>query len=254
VDGDAAAISADARVSGTVEGDLVVFGGNAQLAAGARVRGDLMVLGGRIDAARGAVVEGRSVAYPNASGAWLALMEAPALGMDASANLLLGVKLALLTAWMALVILLAATAGRQVLDTSAGVREEPFRCFAVGFVGVLAMLLTALATSLLAASFVGLPFLVLVVLFALAAKMWGMVAVFHALGSWVGERLLRRRLMPLNAASLGLLLLGAVKLVPWVGLWVWHVATFIAVGAALVTKFGRRERWFDFAALERAPG
>ena len=49
--------------------------------------------------------------------------------------------------------------------------------------------------------------------------------------------------MPLSAATVGLLLLGLVKLVPWFGIWAWTAATFIGVGAALSTKLGRREPW-----------
>jgi len=57
--------------------------------------------------------------------------------------------------------------------------------------------------------------------------------------------LLHRRARPLNAATGGLLVLGLLKFLPWVGDWTWTVVTFIGVGAALSTKFGRREPWFD---------
>jgi len=53
----------------------------------------------------------------------------------------------------------------------------------------------------------------------------------------------RACLVPLAAATVGLLLLAVVKLLPWVGIWAWTVATFIGVGAALSTKLGRREPW-----------
>ncbi len=72
------------------------------------------------------------------------------------------------------------------------------------------------------------------------------MAVFHVVGGWLSERILSRRLQPLNCALTGLLVLGGIKLIPWVGAWVWTVASLIGVGASLVTKFGRREPWFDF--------
>lgn len=244
---DVAAMNGEVRVSGEVVGDVIVLGGGARLAPTARVGGDVFVLGGTIEAAPGASIAGRSVAYPDASAAWLALLEAPTLGLSAASPLILGAKLALLTAWLVLVLVFFAASGRQVLATSESVSREPFRCFSVGLTGVLAMTLTALLMSLFAAALVGLPLLVLVVLLAVVLKLWGMVAVFHALGLLVTEKLLRRRLSPLNTATVGLLVLGAVKLLPWVGLLAWHVATFIGVGAALVTKLGRREPWFDLA-------
>ena len=57
----------------------------------------------------------------------------------------------------------------------------------------------------------------------------------------------RSRPRPLNAATLGLLVLGAVKFIPYVGLWAWTAASLIGIGATLSTKFGRREPWFELA-------
>jgi hypothetical protein len=43
------------------------------------------------------------------------------------------------------------------------------------------------------------------------------------------------------------LVLGAIKFLPWFGVLAWSTATLIGVGAALSTKFGRREPWFELA-------
>ena len=34
---------------------------------------------------------------------------------------------------------------------------------------------------------------------------------------------------------------------PWFGVLAWTTATLIGIGAALSTKFGRREPWFELA-------
>jgi hypothetical protein len=241
---DVAAINGSAHVSGSIGGDLLVLGGRARLEPAARVAGDVFVLGGTLDAAPGATIGGRSVSYANMSSAWLTLLEGPSLGLSASSPLILGAKLALLAAWAALVLLLFAASGREMLQTSDIVRREPGRCFFVGLTGVLALVMTALFFSAIAAWLVGAPLLVLVVILALLLKLWGMVAVFHALGAWLLSRLGRRRLVPLHAACIGLLALGVVKFAPFAGVIVWTVATFLGVGATLITKFGRREPWF----------
>jgi len=240
---DVAAVNGDAHVSGRVGGDLVVLGGEAFLSESAEIGGDLFVLGGAIELADGAVVTGRSVSYPSVGAAWLTLLEGPAVGISAFSPVVLAAKFALMMAWMLLVLLLFSTCGRPMLSTAAGVHEAVFRNFFVGLSCVLAcvttsVLLTALNVSVLAA-----PLLVLLVLGALILKLWGMVGVFCALGNWVGERL-SRRLTPLNAAVVGLLVLGVLKFVPFIGVISWTVATLIGVGATLTTKFGRREAWF----------
>jgi hypothetical protein len=224
--------------------------GDAHLGPEARIGGDLFVVGGVIENAPGSEVGGRMVA--SASSAWVMLFEGPALGMSAADPVVLGAKLALLAAWMVLALLLFAVSGREMLATAATVVREPLRCFGTGLVGVLALVLTAVLTGAVTAPLVGVPLLVLVVLALLALKLWGMVAIFHAVGSVVAERTLSRRLLVLNAVTLGLVLLGVLKLVPLVGSVVWTLATFIGVGATLSSKFGREQAWFHLAALDGA--
>jgi hypothetical protein len=244
---DVAALEGSVDVAGRVTGDLVVLRGDVRLAATARVGGDIFVVGGKIRAARGAQTGGRMVSYPNASSAWLTLLEGPSIGLGFASRLVLGAKLALLASWAALLLLFFAASGRQVLETASGVRREPFRSFFVGLTGIVSLVLTGLFFSAFARGLMGVPLLVLVVLLAMVLKLWGMVAVFYALGDWMCRHLLKRRFRPLNAATVGLLVLGAVKFLPWVGVLAWTAATLIGIGAALSTKFGRREPWFELA-------
>lgn len=245
---DVAALEGSVEVTGRVAGDVVVLGGDARLGPEAQVGGDVFVLGGTIQAAPGAHAAGRMVSYPTASSAMVTLIEGPSFGLGFTSPLVMGTKLALLAAWAALLLLLFAATGRQLLETADGVRREPFRSFVTGLTGVLAIVLTAIFFSAFTGGLVGVPLLVLVVLFAMVLKLWGMVAVFYALGDWLARRLFRRRrLRPLNAATLGLLVLGAVKFLPYVGIWAWTAATLIGIGAALSTKFGRQEPWFELA-------
>lgn len=245
--GDVAALDGSVDVSGRVSGDIVVLRGDVRLAPTARVGGDVFVVGGTIRAARGAQSGGRMVSYPNASNAWLTLLEGPTIGFGFASRLVLGAKLALMAAWAALLLLFFAASGRQVLETAGGVQREPFRSFFVGLTGVVALVLTGLFFSAFARGIIGVPLLVLVVLLAMVLKLWGMVAVFYALGEWISRHLLKRRFRPLNAATIGLLVLGVVKFLPWFGVLAWTTATLIGIGAALSTKFGRREPWFELA-------
>lgn len=242
---DVAALDGSVMISGLVRGDVIVLGGSARLAGSGEVLGDVYVLGGELVAAPGARIGGVGVAYPSMSRAWLTLLEGPAIGLPATSRVVLAGKLALAAAWLFLLLLLFATNGRALLAASEEIRRQPFRQFAIGLVGVLSMALTALLLSTAAAALVGLPLLALVVMVALLLKLWGMVAVFHALGRFLLARAGRRRVLALHAAVAGFALLAALKFVPYLGLWVWTAASFIAVGVALSSKFGRREPWFS---------
>jgi hypothetical protein len=241
----AAVLGGSALVEGEVAGDLVVLGGDVALAPGARIGGDVFVLGGSIDARPGARVDGRAVAYPTAPGALLVLAEGPALGLSPWSAVVIGTKIALLAAWLVTAMVLVGTAWPALRSTAAAIEEQPLRSFATGLVAVLAMILAVifLATFLGVAG--GVPLLVVVALAALVLKLWGTVAVC----AYAGERVLRRRAEhgvagPLAATAIGLGLLGAMKFVPWVGVWVWTAATLAGVGAALRTKLGTRAPWF----------
>jgi hypothetical protein len=246
---DVAALDGSVRVMGRVDGDVIVLGGDAELLPGARVAGDVFALGGSVRAAPDSVLGGRAVSHPSFHSAWLTLIEGPTLGLSALDPLVLGAKLAVLTAWLVLTLLLIAVAGREVAATADRLVAEPLRHLLVGLTAVLGLLLLALLFSAFAAALVGLPLLALVVLFALVLKLWGMVAVFLAAGRALAARRPRRRhrIALLDAAVLGLLVLGAVKLVPFLGAWVWTAATLLGVGATLDSKFGRREPWFQAA-------
>lgn len=250
---DVAAMDGDVRISGRVEGDVIVLGGSAVLTPMARVTGDVFALGGAIEAAAGAEIGGRSVSHPTVSSAWLTLLEGPSFGLAATDPLVLAAKLALITAWLALVLLFFATSSREVLATSESVAAEPFRNFFIGLTAVLTLVLAALFFSAFSAALVGIPMLILVVVLLLVLKLWGMVAVFHAAGHWLFDLLGRdkRPATALNVAVAGLVTLGVFKLLPWVGPWVWTAATLIGVGATLDTKFGRREPWFAMDAPDR---
>lgn len=238
------ALNGTVRISGRVHGDVTVLGGDLILASSALIEGDALVLGGRLVAAGGSRLSGRAVAYPTVSRAWLTLLEGPSLGMGATSPLVVGAKLGLVAAWLALTLLLFASAGRPLVRTSEEVRLEPLRCFATGLVGLASLVLSALFLSAFLPTLLGVPLLVLVALFALVLKLWGMVAIFHSFGRFCVSQVARRRVVQLHAAVLGLSLLGLIKLVPMAGVWVWTAATLIGMGATLRSKFGRFEPWF----------
>ncbi|HVS65397.1 MAG TPA: hypothetical protein VMT85_18040 [Thermoanaerobaculia bacterium] len=238
----AVVLDGEARIGGSVAGDVIVLGGDAIVSATGHVAGDVYALGGEVHN-EGGRVDGRAVAYPAAPAGWLLLIEGPSVGLDPFSPLVLGAKLALLAAWLAVSLLLVVTFPRPLADTAREVSVEPFRCFFTGVVGVATAALGVVLTSGFASAIVGVPLILVVVLAALALKLWGSVAVFLALGAWVLSRLGRRRAELLEAIMVGLVLLGLTKLLPYAGVVVWTTLTLIGIGAALRTKFGSREPW-----------
>jgi preprotein translocase subunit SecG len=225
-----------AQVANTVDGDLFVIGGNVTFAPAGRVRGNV-IHGGQLVNAQGRV--GGS-AYP------LTSVQGATASLTKTA-----VVLSLLFFWIVGAVILTLFSGREIRASSVEIRSSALYCFTLGLVAVTSFVLTAIVFSYLVPYLVGIPLLAGLGVFAALTKIYGMVAVFHALGSIVAgsrsrEQLDRRKWLrgDLAMVLIGVLILGAIRLIPGVGTIAWSVASVFGVGVALATKFGRREPWF----------
>lgn len=255
VSGNVVVIGGSATIEQPVDGDVVVFGGDALLENQGHVNGDVVVLGGTATGATAGRVTG-DVFVRSAESALVAGAPRGVLAM-----LMMAVKLTLLLIWLVVTVLVCLAAGREVRQTSIEVRSSPLHTFAVGLVGYTSFILTAVLFSTLIPFLVGIPMLIVLAVFAIFAKVFGTIAVFHAVGTLVAgaktrEQLEARRFLrgDLAMTIVGLLLLGALRMIPIVGTILWGVASLFGVGAALATAFGRREPWFlTDRTLARSP-
>ena len=161
------------------------------------------------------------------------------------------VAAALLVVWLIGSIALTLVSGRDVRYSGNELRLAPLHCLIVGLLALTSFLLTAVAFNYLVPFFIGTPLLIALGVFAILTKIYGMVAVFHAIGTWLfgakrREDLETRRWLRGDLAMViaGLLVLGAIRLIPVAGPILWGLASVFGVGVALATKFGKREPWF----------
>lgn len=237
VDGSVQAYGGDVTVAAPISGDLTVLGGKVSFAGNGRVGGNLIFSGPETAEARSHVA-GRL--YPFAS------LEGAARSLRKTA-----VQLSLLLLWLLVGIAWTLINGREVRFSSGEIRTSTIHSLIVGLVAFTSFLLTAVVFSMLVPYLVGIPLLAILGVFALLAKIYGMIAIFHAVGSLVAgartrDQLAARRFLRGDLALIvvGVLILGAIRLIPVVGTIVWSVASLIGIGAALSTRFGHREPWF----------
>lgn len=237
IEGDLQVYGGTVVVAETVAGDLVVLGGSVRFSGAGRVDGNVIYAGGVVEA--GSERVGGRV-YP------LSSLEGAAMSMTKNA-----IVVSLLLVWLLAAVVLTLMSGRELRLSSVEVRASALHCFVVGLVALTSFVLTAIAFSYLVPYVVGIPLLAALGIFATLTKVYGMIAVFHAVGTVViaprtREDLARRRWFrgDLAMVVVGVLLLGAIRLIPIVGPIVWAVASVFGVGVALATKFGRREPWF----------
>ena len=236
-DGNVQVYGGSVVVRAVIAGNLVVFGGSLVFEGEGRVNGDVIAAGGSIRNVDGRI--GGKLYAPDS-------FEGAAAMMAQSA-----VKLSLLFVWLLAAIALTLMSGREVRLSSVEIRASALHCFALGLVALTSFVLTAIVFSYLVPYVIGVPLLAALGVFAVLTKIYGTIAVFHAVGTLVAgsrtrQQLERRRWLrgDLAMTVIGVLLLGALRMIPGVGTFVWGCASIFGVGVALATKFGRREPWF----------
>jgi hypothetical protein len=183
---------------------LAIVDGTAALEAGTLIDGDVLQLNSAVSRADGVTVGGEIRPLTDNLANWALILGAAVL------LLWIGFALATLVAGLAL----AAFAARQLRTAEAVISSEPLKAFVTGLAMVV---VPPLVVVLLAATFVGLPLALGLLLF-----IWPALAFIGYLVAaiWIGERLLRalgRRAeteRPYLAAVVGLIVAGVLGIVP----------------------------------------
>lgn len=244
VEGSITALGGRAKVDGTVEGDLVALGGDVILGTHARIAGNVVAIGGHIEQHEGArtgdIVRGptiRNIRF------WKGLrLPFFSLGTSARPNsvvwfgvitlmgalLMAALGLAISTFW--------PTQTSQVADT---IVASPLPSVGVGcLIYPLAVTLTVfvLITICLA------PFAPVVVLFVVAASLFGWVALGTLFGRWLARWTGWRGATQLAVTGTGVFALTIVAAVmgslPCLGPIVTFAAVSIGAGAVTLSRFG----------------
>jgi hypothetical protein len=237
VAGSVQAYGGSVDVRDVIDGDLLVFGGNVSFSGRGRVNGNVIYAGGRIANGEGRI---GGEAWP------LASLEGAVVSMTKTA-----VILSLLFVWLCTAVVVTLISGREVRFSSMEIRASALHCFVLGLVAFTSFVLTAIMFSYLVPFLIGIPLLAALAVFAILTKIYGMVAMFHAIGTLIAgsrtrEQLATRKWLRGDVAMvvIGVLVLGAIRLIPVAGTLVWSGASIFGIGVALATKFGRREPWF----------
>jgi hypothetical protein len=240
--------NANVTVASPIAGDLLVALGSVTFTGQGRVDGNLIYAASRISGGDGANdTRVRGHVYP------LLSLEGAAVSMTKNA-----VMASLLLLWLIVAVVVTLMSGREVRLSSVEVRTSALHCFVLGLVAVTSFVLTAIAFSYLVPYVIGIPLLAALAAFGILTKVYGMIAVFHAIGTIVAGSRSRRQLASrkwlrgdLAMVVIGVLILGAIRLIPVAGTIAWGLASIFGVGVALATRFGRREPWFlEFRAAE----
>lgn len=144
----------------------------------------------------------------------------------------------LLVLWVALSCAVAALFQPAILRVQAELRAAPERSVALGFLWTMLYWMLFGGCLLLSMFLVGVPLLILLVAFDLALNVFGMTVTFVVFGEWIARRLNRSEASIYAAVFIGACALGLLRLIPFVGSFLWLGASLFGIGATLAARFG----------------
>jgi hypothetical protein len=259
VEEDAVAFGGNLDIYGSVEGDAHAFGGNVVLHEGAAVEGDVSAIGGTVIREDGTLVEGSTESFSGGSiGALVAGeiknslkqtlgSEEPKTEPQVAANVhherhqgggIVGF-IVRFAALFGLGFLGQIFFPARMKELSAEIKSQPVKSALTGLLGFIALIPI---TAVLAITLIGIPVAVVLWLVVPLAVSLGLAVLASEIGLKVP--VLRGRKTQAAVLALGLLILLTVGAIPGIGGVVILLATLVAFGAIIRTRFGQRVRGF----------
>ncbi len=238
VPGRVVAIVSDVRIESAVAGDVIVWGGDVSFGAQGSVAGNLVVFGGAIrgTAGRPLPVAG-AVSTPGALlPLYLAEMRRAPWETNALSPVVWGLRLIALAAWLAIAVALLYVFGSPLARAADRAESDWTGALTAGALGVLTIFLAAAAALTLLPSRIGVPIALALGAAAVAAKIFGMGALFLLVGQKLLDSFAPARRPA--AIALGFAVLGGISLLPVAGAILWSAASIVAVGVAFLSRFG----------------
>ncbi|MGH9315825.1 MAG: hypothetical protein ACRD1P_01770 [Thermoanaerobaculia bacterium] len=232
------AVFSNVRIASRVSGDVIVWAGNVSFEPAGFVEGNVSVFGGRVEAPEGRElpVAGRVATPGKLLDLYLAEMRRAPWEDTGPAFAMRGLRLIALSAWLIVSLALLYLFGSPFARAAFCAESDWSGSLLAGALGVLTLFLSAAAAlTLLPAPFC-VPVAVALAAFAVAAKVFGMGALFLLLG----QKLLKNVSPSRRPAALatGFAVVAGLSLLPLVGAVLWSAASVVAVGIALLSRFG----------------
>lgn len=238
VPGRIVSVAGDVRIENAVAGDVIVWGGDVSFGPAGTIAGNLIVFGGTVRGPAGrALPVGGTVSTPGTLlRLYLSEMKRAPWAPGALSPVVWGLRLLALSAWLAVAVALLYFFGSPLARAADRAESSWTGALTAGVLGVLTIFLGAAAALALLPSAIAVPVALALGAAAIAAKIFGMGALFLLLGQKLTSGFAPGR-RP-SALAVGFAVLGGLSLLPVAGAIVWSAASVVAVGVAFVSRFG----------------
>jgi cytoskeletal protein CcmA (bactofilin family) len=235
VTGDVVVVLGSLELNGTVEGDVVAIMSPPLLDESARIKGDLVSVGRAVDLAPGSRVDGQVV---NLGLSKLIPFAEHGVGLSWLAWVFFLCKLARLAAFFLILLLLVALVPRRLSVIAAAL---PRRWGYALLIGLAAWAGVTVGFFILLITVIGIPLAIALLCAAQLIKWIGLASILFLMGQTASRNLFNRDPTHLAAALGGFAVYAIACLIPLVGSLFGFAMGALALGIALITRFGSEE-------------
>ncbi len=228
-------------VSGEVGDSVVGIGSTITLRPTAVVKGDVVSLGGVLNKEPGCVIQ-RDTVYFKSSEAFSKLFKG-GLFFPALMPFILILKLIGFFIWLLLALVIAAIFPRQLSQASSQIRAAFWPVVLTGIIALILFSGLVIVSALLSLILIGIPFLLFLIAVGIIIKVFGQVVLFYFFGESLGKAFGGKRVTPLAAVIIGLVLVSLIKFIPILGFLFSFCLSIIVWGVTIRTRFGTTENW-----------
>ena len=238
VDGNSVAVLGPSTINGTVHGNAVAVMGNLRLGPNARVDGNAVSVGGDVIKDPTATVGGQVIPIyfgvnpdnPEASSVW---KHSILKGRPLALGVHFGIYWILNLCVVAIYLLLAFLFPNGVTKCADTLQHRPGVTFLTGFLAMLGMPVLFI---LLCVTVIGIPVALIVLPLGIAAcVLFGKTALY----ALIGRSVMNRKVEPVVAVLVGVLIMLVLFLIPLLGLMLWFLVAFLGFSCALATLFSK---------------
>lgn len=232
---DLVAIKGNVNVKGDVGGDIVAVLGSVHLFRTAKVAGDVVSVGGSVIRDDGSVVKGQVTEITIGKGASnMASSYAPYIAVIAAGGFVL-FKVFILLGFIGIATITISFFTKQIGIISSQIERQWLNSFLWGILGIL---LIAPVAFLLMVTIIGIPLILVELLFISIGMTMGYIAVSQLIGKRFLMAIRKPNQPMLVEAIWGLFILFLVDLVPFLGPLVKCIVVTMGFGGAIITKLG----------------
>lgn len=210
--GDVTAYFTHISIENKVDGTVFVIGGTCHLKENAEVR-NLTIIFGNLKIEKGAkILENKVIIAP---------VEEKGTKIQN--------KISLSLFWLFFAFFFTFLFPTQISSSIFTFKKKYKECFLIGFLSLIIFFLLFSLFFMFTSLYVGWPLLIALIGFFFFAKAYGVVVLFWTLGSKISKKLNKAQVL-----FLGWLILSLIRLIPYLGSFIWTILTFLSIGIVIV--------------------